>query len=675
MSPAAQAQAHPVVAIAAFAEPLVRGRRVAVLGEATLPLGEALLDRGARLVHVYDPDAGRVAEALASRSGRQGPVVAELTDDLGVRDGAFDVVFVPDLPLLGDAPSVVRRVSRLLAGSGVAVFASPNPEAERFLLPPSPAMDEALGYYDLYDVVAVQFSEVRMLGQAPFAGYSIVDFSEPDPEVAVDTSVLEEPEAPEWYVVIASQRRVELEAYSIVEIPLADVSRAAALDGVRIEPTTTPYRAVLPDSHPHGRELFSDSAPKPQERSAEPDRNILALTEAQTRLAVVSTENEKLRERVAELGGIERQLSHASMRAAELEKSLQEAQSKATELEAVAARAESRAESAEGQLLQLRSELETARADLEAAREEPATPRREVATQAERARAARFEAELGVAQSRIQELERQLAAIEPKTLRSREEHAKQLAEARAALTQAEQRGRALEAKLADAEAAQRKAQEELAAAKAERDAALAQAAEASAALESAPADAENAFAADIAALEDQLRERGREVVKLQRELREGERVGKELLFELESLRVIPPHFSREGGPPGGAPSGPAAGSNGSAAAGQGGLGAESSSAAGAGASTADGATPSDPERETLDARATELAERAARVEADLVAASWRIAQLEREAAERGAPDHNDRSQKERELERALVLAQREIAELRAMPRLADAPPQ
>ncbi|MBL9024481.1 MAG: hypothetical protein JNL21_19960 [Myxococcales bacterium] len=669
MPPAVQAPAHPAVALAAFAEPLVRGRRVAVLGDATLPLGQTLLDRGARLVHVYDPDPGRVAQALASRSGGPSPVVAELTEDLGVRDGAFDFVFVADMPVLGDAPALVRRVSRLLSASGVALFASPNPESERFLLPPSPAIEEALGYYDLYDVVSVQFAEVRMLGQAPFTGYSIVDFSEPDPDVAVDTSVLDEPEAPEWYVVVASQRRVDVEAYSIVEIPLSDVAR-----GAPIEPTTMPYR---------------EPPAKPAVK-AEPDRDILALTEAQTRLAVVSTENEKLRERVAELTSVERQLSHASMRVAELERELEEGKTKQSELQAIAARAEARAEAAEGQVLQLR-------ADLEAAREEPATPRRELASQAERERADRLAAELAASQARFQDLERQLAALEPPTLRSREEHAKQLAELRASLEAANVQRSALEKKLDEAEARERRAARALEEAKpqreklaADRDAAIAErdkakadrdkassdrdkaasdrdkaAAERDAAVADrdkaageladvksrldAKAEGEESVTADLAALEEQLRERGREIARLKRELREGERVGKELLFELEGLKVLPPPFSSSGGSGSGLNGGGVAGTSGPAQSDDGGA-----------AALADMAK--------LEARATEIAERAARVEADLVAASWRIAQLEREAAERGAPLLADSSQKERELEHALVLAQREIAELRAAPR-------
>src|SRR5512143_2697022 len=87
---------HPSIALAPFVEALVVGRRVAVLGDVSLGLAEALLARGARLVHAYDPDAARVAEVLARRApsfgspaaGRpaaRGVVHAVLSDDLGVR--------------------------------------------------------------------------------------------------------------------------------------------------------------------------------------------------------------------------------------------------------------------------------------------------------------------------------------------------------------------------------------------------------------------------------------------------------------------------------------------------------------------------------------------------------------------------------------------------------------
>ena len=47
---------HPSLVLSAYIEPLLRGRRVAVFGDATISLLDDLGKRGARLVHVYDPD-------------------------------------------------------------------------------------------------------------------------------------------------------------------------------------------------------------------------------------------------------------------------------------------------------------------------------------------------------------------------------------------------------------------------------------------------------------------------------------------------------------------------------------------------------------------------------------------------------------------------------------------
>src|SRR5262245_28915694 len=106
MTPEAPPRAglHPSIVLSAYLEPLVRGRRVAILGDATLGLADELGQRGARLIHVYDPDAARVAEALARAApGRSHQIAfALLAGDFGVRDGAFDAVLVPDLALFDD---------------------------------------------------------------------------------------------------------------------------------------------------------------------------------------------------------------------------------------------------------------------------------------------------------------------------------------------------------------------------------------------------------------------------------------------------------------------------------------------------------------------------------------------------------------------------------------------
>ncbi|NUP11159.1 MAG: hypothetical protein HOW73_34370 [Polyangiaceae bacterium] len=633
-------------ALGAYAESLFRGRRVAVLGDATAPLSEQLLARGARLVHVYDPDAGRIALAAAQRASDQGarglrPTLAQYSDDLGVRDGAFDVILVPDLSSFDDPVEVVRRARRLVSASGVVVVASPNPEARRFLLPPSGAAHRALGYYELFDAMSLQFPEVRMLGQAPFVGYSIVDFAESEPEVSVDTSLLEEPEAPEWYIVVASDRRIELDPYALVELPVADIARL----GVGT-PSITP--AAEPVTQPR---IVTG-----------PSESEVALTEARTRISVLLTENETLREQVKDRTRADRAAEQASFRAAELEREMEALQRRSSELTREIDAAHARGQALEGTTRRLEAELDAERR----ARETFA---------AGAAHAKTIEVSLGDARRRIAELEAQLASLEPPTLRSKELQQQRLLaleaqrdevagreqravarvrELEARVRELEARGRDLEARGREldtqlagmtppAQVTQLRKERDEARARAEasdmqlrkeRDEALARAevSEGQAASLFATLESEREKATEdrtrvapleheIHALEDTLRDRGREVTRLQRELRETEQVGRELLFELEQAR----------------------GSNGVNGAGGG------------------GATPSG---EGRGSGSFDLADRAARAEADLMAATWKISRLEREIARQGSPERTDPGVTVRELEVALTAAQREIALLR-----------
>ena len=267
---------HPSIVLSAFVEPLVRGRRVAVLGDATIGFAEELAERGARLVHAYDPDSARAAEALArAPAGRTSPVShAVLASDLGVRDGAFDLVVVPDLSIFPDPADLLRRARRLVAPTGAAVFVTPNPrrEGKRLLAAKAgdPANERSPSYYELYDLASLQFAKVRMIGQAPFVGYTIADFAPAgEPEVSVDTSLLQSSEEPEHFIALASDRPVALEAYTVVELPFADVAAATT----------------------------AEEAPAP--RSSGPSSERLALTEAQARAAMLSAELERSREREA----------------------------------------------------------------------------------------------------------------------------------------------------------------------------------------------------------------------------------------------------------------------------------------------------------------------------------------------------------------------------------------
>ena len=269
---------HPSIVLPAYIEPLIRGRRVAVLGDATVGLAEELAQRGARLVHAYDPDPARAAEALARLpAGRTHQIsFAVLAGDLGVRDGAFDAVIVPDLAIFLDPTELMRRVRKLCAASGVAVVVAPNARTgARLLLPEAPAggtprIAAPPGYYELYDLVSLQFPKVRMVGQAPFVGYTVADFAPgSEPEVSVDTSLLTASEEPEYFIAVAGERTVSLEAYAVIELPWAEVIEAQG-------------------AAPELKESARDAAAREEDR--------LALTEARARLALVSAELDKVRD-------------------------------------------------------------------------------------------------------------------------------------------------------------------------------------------------------------------------------------------------------------------------------------------------------------------------------------------------------------------------------------------
>src|SRR5215472_1813122 len=148
MSDAPSIPVLPTHALCVYAEPLVAGRRVVVIDAADAGLAERVQDLGARIVHLYDPDAAR-AEEHAEHAPR-GITVRPMPDgDFDVRDGAFDVAIVPDLGVLVEPAALLARLRRLVGGSGVALVAARSADV--------PSVSEghasrALDYYELFDL-------------------------------------------------------------------------------------------------------------------------------------------------------------------------------------------------------------------------------------------------------------------------------------------------------------------------------------------------------------------------------------------------------------------------------------------------------------------------------------------------------------------------------------------
>jgi SAM-dependent methyltransferase len=240
-----------------YCEELIHGARTAIFGSATLGLAEELAVRGARLVHVYDLDPSRVAEATA-RSRDRSIFYALLPEggDVGVRDGAFDFVLVPDLSLFADPASIVALVRRVVSPLGAALIASPNTDAKAPLLRMSDGR-KALGYYELYEAIAAHFEAVRMIGQAPFVGYAVAELAVEDPEPTIDSSLAEsEGKEPDWFLALASERNLHLDPFALIELPIRHFSSAALVAADDDVVTSTPPESG-PSEHGSGTVLIN----------------------------------------------------------------------------------------------------------------------------------------------------------------------------------------------------------------------------------------------------------------------------------------------------------------------------------------------------------------------------------------------------------------------------------
>jgi hypothetical protein len=396
---------EPAIVLAAYAEPIASGRRVLFVGPASSALPARLVERGARLVHVCDPEPVRLAEATAKNRTSSISFSALADGHFALRDGAFDVCLIEDAGISDPVP-LLKRVRRALTPRGVLLMASLNPEARSPLMPYRPSGVIALDYYALYDAVKAEFEQVRMLGQAPFVGYVVADFApEGTPEPSLDTAFLPGgAEEPELFIAVGSDQPVDLEAFSVVQLP---------------------YRSVVSGSQ-------QDSEALRRSRGAE----------QQTRTKLSELESDLAKQRQA--------LATRDTKFSELESDL------AKQRQALATR--------DTKLSELESEL--------------AKERQALATR---------DAKLREAETRVFARDAELAG-----LRQELENKNQL------LKQREATLSELDAKLK----------------------------------QGPPPEEASAAARDLAALEQALTERGEHVRKLERELREAERIGKELVRQL-----------------------------------------------------------------------------------------------------------------------------------------------
>jgi hypothetical protein len=312
---------HPIQALAVYAEPLVARRRVVVFGDAVTGLAARVEELGAHTVQLITPER-----------------------DLGVLRGArFDLALVADLAQFQDPEELLGRIRRCVGDTGVALVAAANRDA----VGPEVA---SFDYYDLFDLVAREFADVRMIAHLPFYGVALAEIGEVEsPGVSVNTQLVDGDRAPQGFVVLASQRGANLDPYAIIELPSADRPRR-------------------------------DDAPVNAARAE--------LAEERRRAQGLAAQIESLEARAERATEVEQELAGRAARGAEAERELAGRAARTTELERdLAARVR--------QLADLSSEVEEQRAAAEAGRIAAAQVE-QLALRADRAEraAARVEPEL-----------------------------------------------------------------------------------------------------------------------------------------------------------------------------------------------------------------------------------------------------------------------------------------
>lgn len=558
----------PGMVLAAYAERLIEGRRVVVFGDSSSGLAEHLVDRGARLVHVYDSDPKRVALATARGAARNISFAPLGQTGIAARDGSFDVGIIDRLRSSDDPATLLKRLRRALAARGVALVGALNREAS-FQLFPQPDQ-ETPGYYQLYDYVSAEFDEVRMFGQTPFVGYAVAEFNpESGDEFSVDTAFVPGgAEEPEYYVALASHFPIAADSFSVIQLPasavLAETPRMVSAQALA-ERSAPPQaeRALAAEARLSVVEQETRAAIAERDqlklRLAEAEAKLSkahAATEAQTAAAKQNEErrrNDERRARVQEDENKDREL----LRQAQAE--LVKRDRWAEQLEERAATADARADAVQGDLEQAQAQLAQLRSSEQ-----------------------RIQAELKRAQQGLKQSQTEVGNLEAALAAANKELTEQ---ARLHETQARNTSTRSSHEASELSIELQKLQKQVTDLLGQLERTKLDATKS--------AEQNRELAGEISALESQLRERGIEVTRLSVDLAKTENFAEQLIFELSDLKEAVPSLERA------QPTVRAA--------------------------TSDEASANSRE---LEAQLEILSKSQARSQADLVAAQWTIAELE-----------------------------------------------
>jgi hypothetical protein len=211
------------LALAVYLAPLLKGRRVAVVGTTSGEVCRRVRTLGAQVVISF----GGVGDDIAVRALVPGALQA--------MRGKLDVVLVPDASQVPSLVAVLDEARHALGSAGVvAVGAHPNSATATLEAGPKSALE----LDELEELCAARFGNVHLLGRGPFVGYAIASLFEAPDGLDVDTRLIDgDPPMPEAFVAIASDAPVALSPFVVVQLPhdvIGEV-RAQATKGLEEE--------------------------------------------------------------------------------------------------------------------------------------------------------------------------------------------------------------------------------------------------------------------------------------------------------------------------------------------------------------------------------------------------------------------------------------------------------
>ncbi len=203
---------------------LLPGRRVLEVGCGVGDGAQFLADHGAGQVVGVDRSEASIAEARARHRQINLEFRCEELGSIELDDGSFDCVFVPDGIDVLRRSSVLGELRRLLTPGGYLVLCGQSADRRG-----SPG---GASFYEFRERLERFFPPVRMVAQAPFVGFSLVEFAgsfagrdEPLLETHLDTSLMEmaggEPEAID-YVAVCGGPTGRARGYAVVQVPERD---------------------------------------------------------------------------------------------------------------------------------------------------------------------------------------------------------------------------------------------------------------------------------------------------------------------------------------------------------------------------------------------------------------------------------------------------------------------